>query len=269
MKKTYGLVGYPLGHSFSQSYFSAKFEREGIKDTLYHNYAIEQLEQLGELLEGEPQLMGFNVTIPYKEQIIPQLDSLSSEAAAIGAVNCVKRDGERLVGYNTDAYGFEVSLLQTIEGRVPKRALILGSGGAARAVAYVLQKLGIEYSVVSRKATILGEDEKGDTKGAKNWYTNRVSYDQLSDKEVTESHLIINTTPLGMYPEISSLPQLNYSLLTPHHTLYDLVYNPELTAFMAEGRRRGAKVKNGYQMLVEQAERSWQIWNFSKSIENP
>jgi shikimate dehydrogenase len=246
--RRYGLIGFPLGHSFSQRFFAEKFAREGIVDCRYDNFPLGSIDELPELIAGHPDLSGFNVTIPYKEAILPYLDVVDPEAAAIGAINCVRIDRSggtpRLTGYNTDAFGFRQSLEQMLGGSRPTQALILGTGGASRAVGHVLTELGIAWKKVSRHAS-------PDT-----W-----AYDELPDEVLRRAALIVNTTPLGTYPDVDSRPPLRYGLIGGGHFLHDLVYNPSETVFLREGRTRRATVKNGWQMLVAQAERSWEIWS--------
>lgn len=240
--KRYGLVGYPLGHSFSKNYFEAKFLREGITDCSFENFQIENLDHLREMIGGD--VKGFSVTIPHKRAIMPLLSAIDPAAAAAGAVNCVKclADG-RWEGYNTDITGFEVSLAGMLDGARP-RALIFGTGGASAAVKYVLQKLGIEYVEVSRRKSAVA-----------------VAYGEV-DRKMMESHeLLINTTPLGMCPAADAAVDIPYDALTGGHYLYDLVYNPAETLFLCLGRRHGARVKNGLEMLTLQAEAAWSIWN--------
>lgn len=231
MMRRFGLIGYPLGHSFSKGYFERKFRDEDISDCSYGNYEIEKLTEIPN------DLCGFSVTIPHKQNIIPLLQSLDDAARKIGAVNCVDRN---LCGYNTDAIGFELSLLSLI-GNARPLALVLGTGGAAKAVVYVLEKLGVDYLQISRS----GE----------------YRYDNLTAQVLADRKLIINTTPLGMHPKVETLPQLPYEAIGSGHYLYDVVYNPAETAFMRQGRMRGAWVKNGIEMLRLQAEAAWEIWN--------
>ncbi len=239
-----GLIGYPLEHSFSPEYFQKKFEREGLEGYEYKAYPIRDLDLLDEIInEG---VAGLNVTIPYKEKIIPYLDILSEEAYRIGAVNTIKVKDGRLFGYNTDIYGFEQSLKSFLEYSLPDKALILGNGGAAKAVKYALENMKIPYKTVSRRPS--------KNKGI-------ISYASLDKKIMDRSHLIINTTPLGMYPDVKSSPDIPYQYLSEKHFLYDLVYNPKKTLFLANGLEKGCKVKNGYEMLLLQAEKSWKIWN--------
>lgn len=242
--RLFGLIGHPLGHSFSRQYFADKFSAMGIADECrYDNYDLEQIDLIKEVLEQNPELVGFNVTIPYKEQIIPYLDAMTQEAARIGAVNCVRRENGRLVGYNTDVYGAGVTIDHLCNG-VACKALVLGSGGASKAVREALRQRNIPYLLVSRQ-------KAPDT----------ITYEELSH-EVMQSHtLIINTTPLGMYPKTEAAPAIPYEELTDKHRLFDLVYNPAETLFMRLGRQQGATAMCGGEMLKEQAEKSWEIWN--------
>lgn len=237
----FGLIGHPLKHSQSRFYFNEKFEYEGL-DCLYQHFDLKSVEEIHEVMNRYPDLCGFNVTIPYKEAIIPLLDEIDPVAAEIGAVNVVKITDGKLKGYNTDAYGFEQLLDRAIKGKTVN-ALILGTGGASKAVQYVLKQKGIPYSTVSRSA------EKGD-------YT----YDTLTDDVLTQNLLIINTTPLGMAPQIDNFPNLHYQGLCNKHILIDLIYNPKETSFMELGKTWGAKVYNGMQMFEEQAKQTWQLF---------
>ncbi|ULQ58070.1 shikimate dehydrogenase [Flavihumibacter rivuli] len=240
----FGLIGYPLGHSFSRGYFSRKFEAEQI-DAEYENYPIASIAEFPELIRLNPALEGLNVTIPYKEQVIPFLDELSPVVQVIGACNCIAIRNGKLIGHNTDVIGFENSLAQYLRPE-HRKALVFGTGGAAKAVFYVLEKLGIEYKVVSRTA----KPENG-----------IISYDDLTPSDLKGHLLWINTTPLGMYPNVESAPAIDYSLIGSSHYLYDLVYNPAETKFLLEGKERGTATRNGYDMLLIQAEESWKIWN--------
>ena len=246
--KCFGLIGFPLTHSFSVQYFSEKFERERIADCSYANYPIENIGLLPQLIAGNADLAGLNVTIPYKEQVIPYLDEVDDEIALIGAVNTLKitRYSGRihLKGYNTDAYGFSASLKPYLKEHY-RKALILGTGGASKAVAFVLAGLGFEIRYVSRNPR----------------NNKQISYAELTPDIVRGARVIVNTSPVGMYPDVDSCPAIPYDALTPDHVLYDLVYNPPETRFMALGKKKGAKVINGLQMLHLQAERSWKIWN--------
>jgi shikimate dehydrogenase len=240
--KRYGLIGHPLKHSLSRHYFNEKFEYEGL-DCLYQHFDLKSLDELQEVRDRYPDLCGFNVTIPYKEAIIPLLDDIDPVAQEVGAVNVVKITEGKLKGYNTDVYGFEQLLSRAINGKSIECALVLGTGGASKAVRYVLQQKGIAYTLVSRDAA------KGD-------YT----YDTLTDDILNQHHLIINTTPLGMFPQTDEFPDLHYQALSKKHTLIDLIYNPKETAFMELGRTWGAKAYGGMQMFEEQAKRTWEIF---------
>jgi shikimate dehydrogenase len=244
--RLFGLIGYPLGHSFSASYFNQKFHEEGI-DARYLNFPLEQVGEFRDLVDGEPELAGLNVTVPYKQEIIPYLDHLNDSAANIQAVNTItfRRDRDRLqlLGDNTDVIGFRRSLEEHLH-KGHGEALVLGTGGASRAVLYVLDQLGIPGTLVSRTP--------GDQ---------RITYGQLDEDRIARSTLIINTTPLGMHPREDTFPLLPYHAMGPGHLLFDLVYNPEKTAFLAKGEEYGARIVNGYDMLIYQAEASWEIWN--------
>jgi len=246
--KRFGLIGYPLGHSFSKKYFTEKFEKENITDCEYELYPLESLDELPNLIKSVKGLKGLNVTIPYKEQVLKFLDEIDPKAEQIGAVNIVKIQGKKLIGFNTDYIGFKESLIKFIGSNpMPEKALILGTGGASKAVKVVLKDLNIDYNIVSRNPT---EDQ--------------ISYDSLNTsipQHLNTHKLIINTTPLGMAPKTESLPDLPYQLLTTDHFLYDLVYNPMKTAFMQKGIDAHCWVKNGLEMLYGQAEAAWKIWN--------
>lgn len=241
--KRYGLIGHPLKHSMSRHLFNEKFEYEGL-DCLYQHFDLKSLDELHDVMEKYPDLCGFNVTIPYKEAIIPLLDEINDVAKEVGAVNVVKITDGKLKGYNTDVYGFEQLLNRAIKDRQIEHALVLGTGGASKAVQYVLKKKDIPYSTVSRNA------EKGD-------YT----YDTLTDEILRQNHLIINTTPLGMFPQIDNFPDLHYHGLSKKHILIDLIYNPKETAFMELGKTWGAKTFGGMQMFEEQAKKTWEIFS--------
>ena len=241
--KRYGLIGYPLTHSLSEQYFTQKFIEEGIEDCVYERFSMPSIADLHEILNSHQDLRGFNITIPYKKEVLAFLTERSKAVEEVGACNCVKIESGKLIGYNTYVIGFENSLIPFLKPS-HNRALVLGTGGAALAIVYVLQKLGIEFSYVSRTATI-----------------GQFSYNDL-DASVMASHtLIINTTPLGMFPNIEACPAIPYDLLTPEHHLFDLTYNPALSTFLAKGMQMGATIQNGQQMFVEQAEQSWRIWN--------
>lgn len=241
--RTYGLIGHPLSHSFSKRYFTEKFEREGISGCRYELFPLPAITDLPKLLEQVTDLCGLNVTIPYKQQVIPYLFEMDEVVRGTGACNCIRIEDGRLYGHNTDVTGFERSLLAGLKAGHDK-ALVLGTGGAAKAVHYVLKKLGISFREVSRNAT-----------------RDVLSYAQLDAGIVREHHLIVNTTPLGMYPDVSACPSIPYEALGPEHYLYDLVYNPARTLFLQKGEERGATVANGAEMLTIQAEESWRIWN--------
>ena len=236
--KHFALIGFPLGHSLSAAYFAEKFEREGI-DAEYSPLAIERVE---EVLPHCEHLSGFNVTIPHKQAIMPYLSAISEEAQAIGAVNCVKVTNEGLVGYNTDVIGIRKSLEGvTLNGA---KALVLGTGGASKAVQYVLREGGAEVKVVSR------------SKGLAD-----LTYKDLSEELIANTDIIVNTTPLGMFPNVDSAPELPYSALSAKHTLFDCVYNPNQTKFLQLGAERGARTIDGLTMFYAQAEASWHIWS--------
>lgn len=239
----YGLIGYPLSHSFSKKYFSEKFHREGIADAGYELFPIEHIESLPDLLTANPQLRGLNVTIPYKEQVLPYLNELSPEVKEIGACNCIRIQNGELTGFNTDVVGFEQSLLPLLSAH-HNRALVLGTGGAAKAVLWVLKKNNISTQTVSRAG------------GAASY-----RYEELDESVLSTHTLIINTTPLGMQPNVNSLPSLPYAAMNERHLCYDLVYNPEKTAFLTAAEKQGAVIKNGLEMLQRQAEEAWRIWN--------
>lgn len=249
--KTYGLIGYPLEHSFSGNYFAEKFERENIEDCDYRLFPLENIHEFEDLKKQE--IAGLNVTIPYKEQIIPYLDELDEHAEAIGAVNVIQFNNGKTKGYNSDYYGFKNSLLNFLPEDFKSKALILGTGGASKAIKQVLKDLSIPFKIVSRKE---GFD---------------FTYEELNSKPevLADFHLIINTTPLGTYPKVEVKPNFPYEALTESHYLYDLVYNPSETAFIKAGAAKGAKTINGLEMLVGQAEKSWEIWNIDKGSSFP
>ena len=240
--KRYGLIGHPLKHSQSRFYFNEKFEHEGL-DCRYQHFDLKSIEEIHEVMETYPDLCGFNVTIPYKEAIIPLLDEIDPTAKEVGAVNVVTIQNGRLKGYNTDVYGFSQLLERALKGKEVEHALVLGTGGASKAVRYVLKQKNIPFSTVSRSP------EKGD-------YT----YETLTDEILRQNHLIINTTPLGMAPKFDDFPDLHYQALSNKHIIIDLIYNPKETAFMELGRTWGAKVYNGWQMFEEQAKKTWEIF---------
>lgn len=245
----FGLIGFPLSHSFSKSYFTEKFRQTGRAAThCYELYPLPNIEELPQLLQRFSDLRGLNVTLPYKEAVLPYLSQLSLSAGAIGAVNTIRIEGSKLIGYNTDAAGFTLGLDNLLSSRPLNtselRALILGTGGASKAVSWVLQQKDIPYRFVSRQP-------EGD----------QLSYNQIDAALLHEYRLVINTTPVGMYPDVAAAPKLPYAALQSDHLLYDLVYNPEETQFLKEGHQRGAATLNGLSMLYAQAERAWEIWN--------
>jgi shikimate dehydrogenase len=246
--RIFGLVGYPLTHSFSVKYFTEKFARENIADCRYQNFSIENTELFPEIIKNTADLSGLNVTIPYKEKVIPYLNELDEPVKEIGAVNTVKiirKDGKMILkGFNTDVYGFRESLQPLLKSH-HKKALILGTGGASKAIKYVLTKLGISY--ISASIEELKENE--------------IRYEQIDKKLIEESKLIIHCTPLGTYPNVNTFPTIPYNYISSDHILYDLVYNPEMTRFMSLGKEKGAAVINGLKMLHLQAEKAWEIWN--------
>ena len=246
--KKFGLIGYPLTHSFSKKYFSDKFSREGISDCQYDLYEIPGISSLAEIVDSQKELIGLNVTIPYKEQVIPFLDKLDPACKAIGAVNCIKLTATGLTGYNTDYFGFKTSLVNWLGEERPK-ALILGTGGASKAVGQALKDLEIPFLKVSRK-----EDPS---------IQNTISYKSIQDAPayLKDYPLIINTTPLGTYPNIEEMPELPLAHFNKSNWYYDLVYNPTETAMMTATAKMGAKTKNGLEMLHLQAEAAWDIWN--------
>ena len=242
----YGLIGYPLGHSFSISYFNQKFTDEGT-DAVYENFEIPSIDLLAEVLDSNPELKGLNVTIPYKQKVIPFLDSIAPEARAIGAVNVIKvvHEGKntKLVGYNSDVIGFTKSIEPMLE-KIHKKALILGTGGASKAIDYGLKSLGLDTVFVSRY-------ERPDT----------IQYKNITPVVIREYNVIVNCTPIGMYPKTEECPELPYEAMDNHTILYDLIYNPDETMFMKRGAQYGANVKNGLEMLLLQAFASWEFWN--------
>jgi len=242
----YGLIGYPLGHSFSISYFNQKFADENI-DASYENFEISTVDALPEIIATNPELRGLNVTIPYKEKVISYLDTLSPEARAIGAVNVIKvsRDGNsvKLKGYNSDVIGFTKSIEPMLE-RFHKKALILGTGGASKAINFGLKSLGLETVFVSRFQR-----------------PGTIQYKDVTPGVVKEYNVIVNCTPCGMYPHTEECPDIPYDALDSHNILYDLIYNPDKTLFMRKGEEHGANVKNGLEMLLLQAFASWEFWH--------
>jgi shikimate dehydrogenase len=245
--RKFGLIGYPLGHSFSSKYFAEKFKAESITDCVYENYPLENIGLLSDLIESEPQLLGLNVTIPYKSEVFRFLHTISPEAREIGAVNVIKihRRGTnlKLLGFNTDYSGFSSTLMSHLNIRSGK-AIVLGTGGSSKAVCFALKRLGMSITKVSRSAA-----------------PGTMTYSELSEEIIHDADLIVNTTPLGMFPNIAGKPEINYNAINPGTILFDLVYNPEISSFLKEGKDRGCVTINGLRMLHIQAEQSWEIWN--------
>lgn len=248
MNKLLGLIGYPLGHSFSAGYFKEKFSKENISGFEYKNFEINDISLLTQVIQNNSDLVGLNVTIPYKESVIPLLDKLDESASNVGAVNTIKIDrheGEiKLTGYNTDTYGFKESLKPLLNNGHQK-ALILGTGGAAKAAAFVLKDIGLEVLYVSR----LPKKE------------NEVSYESLNEIAVSNYPLIVNSSPIGMFPNVEKCPNIPYQYLSDKNLLFDLIYNPAETLFLKKGKEKGALTQNGLPMLILQAEKAWEIWN--------
>ena len=245
--RKYGLIGYPLGHSFSQKYFSEKFRNERISGCIYENYPLSDINQLPALIADDPELCGLNVTIPYKSEVLSFLDAIDSEASEIGAVNVIKikRSDQkvRLEGFNSDITGISDSVKPYIKEYM-KQALVLGTGGSSRSVCHVLKKLGLNVIQVSRESR-----------------AGVITYSDITRGLIEDTDLIVNTTPLGMYPAKEGKPELNYSLLSRKQILFDLVYNPEITQFLKAGMEQGCTIISGIKMLFSQAERAWEIWN--------
>jgi shikimate dehydrogenase len=244
MKKSrkFGLIGKNIDYSFSKKYFSEKFKKENL-DCTYSNFDVVNISEIESILQNN-SISGYNVTIPYKEEIIKFLDEIDEVAKDIGAVNTIKKIDNKNIGFNTDSIGFEKSLLPLIENKIPKNALILGSGGASKAIKYVLKKLKINYSTVSRKE---GKSE--------------FVYENLNEVILSKFKMIINCSPVGTFPNINNCPNIPYKFLTKDHILYDLVYNPIESLFLKRGRKLGCKTKNGLEMLEIQANESWRVWN--------
>lgn len=245
MEKKFGLIGLTVSHSFSKNYFDEKFFRDGLRDYHYDLYELKKVEDLKRLIADNPEMCGLNVTIPYKESVIPLLDSIDNNAKGIGAVNVIKiRDG-KLSGYNTDSIAFKETLSRWFVEIKNPSAIVLGTGGSSKAVQQALRELGIGFKLVSR--------EKGKAD---------FTYEELkNNKAISESNLIINTTPLGMSPKTDGYPPIKYDQLTSKHFVYDLIYNPARTQFLQKAEMRGASIKNGLEMLHIQAEKAWAIWN--------
>ena len=240
MMTDYGLIGYPLDHSFSAEYFNARFEKEKT-DAVFHLFPIEYISLLPSLLSNHPELKGLAVTVPYKEVVIPYLDLIDTTAKEVGAVNCIKT-GKKLIGFNTDIIGFEHSLKPLLQSH-HTAALVLGTGGGSKAVQFVLRRLGITFTLVSTTDPLA------------------LHYKEVNEETIKNHPVIINCTPLGMFPLVNTMPPIPYSFISDQHLLFDLVYNPEVSAFLQEGKIRNATIKNGYEMLLIQAEENWRIWN--------
>jgi shikimate dehydrogenase len=248
--KVYGLIGYPLIHSFSKKYFTDKFEKEAIRDCLFELFPLLSIESFPALLAEQRELCGLAVTIPYKQSVIPYLTQIDEEAKLVGAVNCISVYGSSLTGFNTDVLGFEKSFVPLLQSH-HTRALVLGTGGASRAVQYVLNKIGMPFTLVSRNPSL---------------HKSVTGYNEV-DRHLLDAHpVIINCSPVGMMPHENQAPLLPYELLSKNNYLYDLVYKPAETMFLKKGAERGAVVKNGYEMLLIQAEENWRIWNEGKGI---
>lgn len=245
--RTYGLIGYPLGHSFSRKFFTEKFLRENLQEQ-YLNFELDDIALLPGIIGAHPELAGLNVTIPYKEKVLPYLGRLDPVSTAIGAVNTIRiirnQEGILLEGYNSDVYGFSESLKPLLK-TFHRKALVLGTGGASKAVTFALDRLGIEWLQVSRN----------------NIGMKCISYDDLDLQTIRQHPIIINTTPLGTFPDTGTYPLIPYNLITQEHLLYDLVYNPAESLFLKYGKEQGAAIKNGYEMLELQALMSYDIWN--------
>ena len=239
----FGLIGYPLGHSFSQKYFNNKFETENLKDCFFDLFPIENIASFPELLSTYNDLKGLAVTIPYKQTVINFLTNIDEAASEIGAVNCIKISSQKIIGFNTDVIGFENSIKPILQPH-HKKALILGTGGGSKAVQYVLKKMGIEFLLVSR---------------SKN--QQHIQYQDINELICADYNIIVNATPLGMAPNVDDFPEIPYHLLNEKHLLFDLIYNPNETLFLQIGKAAGASTKNGYDMLLIQAEANWKIWN--------
>jgi shikimate dehydrogenase len=241
--RKFGLIGKKLGHSFSKQYFTAKFEKESIADATYELYELASITEFPQLLKSDPELVGLNVTVPYKEAVIPYLNELDETAAGIGAVNVIKITQGKTKGYNSDYVGFKKSLERFYPANEASKALVLGTGGASKAVCAALKNLDIKYTILSRQPK-----------------AGQLTYSDITPELLQQYQLIVNTTPLGMAPDLDSCPDIPYSALTAQHYLYDVVYNPEQTLFLQKGKAAGANTINGLEMLYGQAEAAWQIW---------
>jgi shikimate dehydrogenase len=242
--RLFGLIGYPLSHSFSKKYFTEKFEQAGLTDCRYELFPIATIHELPEILIRHPELEGLNVTVPYKRQVLSFLHSSKNIPEGVDACNCIHIKDGKLIGYNTDIIGFEKSFVSLLK-RHHKKALVLGNGGSAAAVVFVLKKLEIEFLIVSRQ---LHDNSL-------------LTYKEIDEQVMKDCNIIINTTPLGMFPNQNSCPTITYQFISDKHLFYDLVYNPATTLFLQKGKEHGAVIKNGEEMLILQAEESWKIWN--------
>ncbi len=242
--RLFGLIGYPLSHSFSKKYFTEKFEQEGLTDCQYELFPIKSINELKQILKHSQGIEGLNVTVPYKQLVLRHLTSTINIPEGVRACNCIKIKKDRLFGFNTDCIGFEKSFVPLIKPH-HKKALVLGNGGSAEAIVFVLKRMGIDFALVSR--TIHDGS--------------MLTYKDVTEKIIKEHSIIINTTPLGMYPDSAACPDIPYQFISDKHLLYDLIYNPAKTLFLQKGEERGAAIKNGEEMLVLQAEESWRIWN--------
>lgn len=243
--KRYGLIGFPLGHSFSKKYFTQKFESENLSDCSYELFPIPSINELPSLITSTPFLKGLNVTIPYKQQVLEYVTEKSDTVKDIGAANTIKIIDGELIAYNTDVIGFEKSFVNKLKP-IHKKALVLGTGGSSKAVQFVLNKLGIEFLLISHSQQPSG---------------NIINYSMIDERIMHDHLVIINCTPVGMSPNNNEYPQLPYQFVSNQHYLFDLVYKPEKTMFLQKGEQKGAAIQNGYEMLIIQAEESWKIWN--------
>ncbi len=242
-KSSFGLIGKNIPYSFSKQYFTEKFHQLNFKNHEFENFDLDDLDKLPTILKKYPHLKGLSVTIPYKEQIINFLDDISSDAKIIGAVNCIKIKNQKLIGFNTDVVGFENSFKPNLKP-FHQKALILGTGGASKAVKFVLNKLEIPFISVARNPKNIDE----------------IAYQSLTHQLILEHQIIINCTPVGTFPSVNDFPKIPYESLTSHHFLFDLIYNPPVTMFLKKGKEKGALIKNGFEMLAHQAEKAWEIW---------
>ena len=243
--KLFGLIGYPLGHSFSKKYFDKKFNDENFDDCNFELFPLKDINEFHKLIEDNTNLKGLAVTIPYKQSVLPFINYVTVAATEIGAVNCIKFIDGNTTGHNTDVVGFEKSLVPLLQPHHTK-ALVLGTGGSSKAVQYVLKQLNVEYLLVSRDATNI---------------LNCINYNDINEQILLEYSVIINCTPIGMTPNENDTPAIPYNLLSANHLLYDLIYTPEKTLFLKKGEVKGCTIKNGFEMLVIQAEENWKIWN--------